>query len=141
MQRERIRSGGLNDGERVVVTRGWGDRGTVALSCPVLQGWHMAVEEGGDRGRPLLRRHMLAAYVPGAVLDAEIAAQGVEFGRDGEHEGGNAKVLVRSADNPRSLYRWLRVEGEKVWHTRGYAERRRRRAAAKRADLARGEEF
>jgi hypothetical protein len=123
MQRERIRSGGLNDGERVTVTRGWGDRGTADLSCPVLQGWHMAVEEGGDHERPLLRRYMLAAYVPSVVLDAEIAAQGVEFGRDGKHKPGNVKVLVRSADNPRSLYRRLRAEGEKVWHSREYAER------------------
>jgi hypothetical protein len=132
MQRERIRDGGQSRREWVVVTRGWGDWRTVLLRLSNLQGLHMAVEEGGDHRRPLLPRHMLAAYVPGPVLDAEIAAQGVEFGRDAEHDGGNAKVLVRSADNPRSLYRRLRAEGEKVWHSRGYAERRRARAAAKR---------
>jgi peroxiredoxin len=77
---------------------------------------------------------MLAAYVPSAVLDAEIAAQGLEFGRDGKHKSGNAKVLVRSADNPRSVYRWCRAPGEKVWHSREYEERRRAKFAAKRVE-------
>jgi hypothetical protein len=141
MQGERIRDGGQSGGEWVVVTRGWGDWRTVPLRLSNLQGWHMAVEEGGDHRRPLLPRHMLGVFVPGSVLDAEIAAQGVEFGRDGQHGPGNAKVLVRSADNPRSVYRSCRAQGEKVWHSREYAERQRAKFAAKRPDdLARGEE-
>jgi hypothetical protein len=95
----------------VVVSRGWGGA-RVAVPVSALQGWHIAVQEGGCCRR--LPRPMLGAY-----MSCDALPEGSSFDHDCAHRPGphRIKVVVPRTHNDRGLYGRLRALGARRVHS------------------------
>jgi hypothetical protein len=112
MQGEEYARSGAQTG--VVVARGWGGaRVTVPLAA--LEGWHIAVQEGGRCRR--LPKPMLGAY-----MSCDTLPEGVAFDHDCAHRPGlhRIKVVVPRVHNERGLYARLRALGARRVHSLGH---------------------
>jgi hypothetical protein len=92
-------------GNRVAVTRGWGDWRQLEVPLDALSGLHITDFAGGTGQR--LPRPTLAAY-----MSCDAIPEGAEFAHSCRHGSGphRIKVLIFKSHNERKIYEQLRAQ-------------------------------